>query len=205
MKKEENKNLPDSSFIILALLSEGKTHGYELEKTVHNRGFKFWTKLGRSSIYGSLRALEKTGFVKMSLEQKGGPARKMFAITKKGMERLRKESIEHLSKPSHWRSEIDLGIYTLPLLTPTQTKKSIDQCLETLEMRLKFIEERASWCKKNNLDLPTLTFERTQLMLEAELKWVKSLQKKLNENKTSLTFDGWKKYEYEEPPEADNL
>ncbi len=104
------KPLPDSCYIVLAILSEGKVHGYTLEKMVFNRGFRFWTQLGRSSIYNSLQMLEKSGLVKTELQDAGGPTRKVFAITKAGLQRLKKEGFKQLAEPAHWRSEIDLGI-----------------------------------------------------------------------------------------------
>lgn len=80
--------LSDPEFVILALLNEEASHGYAIERKIHDRGFRFWTRLGRSSIYGALRALEKRGLVRVRLETGGGPPRKVFSTTAAGTKRL---------------------------------------------------------------------------------------------------------------------
>lgn len=199
----ELKALPDSSYVVLAILSEGKVHGYELEKLVFNRGFRFWTQLGRSSIYNSLKMLEKSGLVKTELMEGEGPTKKVFSITKPGLQRLKKEGYQHLANPAHWRSEIDLGIYALPLLNETEREKAISETLAHLQERLEYIHERLNWCRDRNLELPALTFERTSIMLAAEIQWLKKVDKKIGRKSSSFTYQDWQKYEYREPPKSD--
>lgn len=197
------KILPDSSYIVLAILSEGKVHGYDLEKMVFNRGFRFWTQLGRSSIYNSLKMLEKSGLVKTELMEGEGPTKKVFSITKSGLQRLKKEGYQHLAKPNHWRSEIDLGIYALPLLNTVERAKAIAETLSLLQERLDYINERLKWCQDRDLELPALTFERTSVMLTAEIQWLKKLDKQIGRKSLSFTYQDWQKYEYREPPKSD--
>lgn len=199
----ELKTLPDSCYIVLAILSEGKVHGYELEKLVFNRGFRFWTQLGRSSIYNSLKMLEKSGLVKTELMEGEGPTKKVFSITRAGLQRIKKEGYKHLSNPGHWRSEIDLGIYALPLLDQKEKENAIAESLSHLQERLEYINERLEWCKSQGLELPALTFERTSLMLAAEIQWLKSVSKKIRNKASSFSFEDWQKYEYSEPPKSD--
>lgn len=201
----DQKILPDSCFIVLALLSEGDIHGYELEKQVFNRGFRFWAQLGRSSIYNSLRMLEKSGLVKSRSKEGGGPNRKVFSVTKAGLQRLRKEGYKHLASPSHWRSELDLGLYALPLFDVEEGRKAFTETLGCLENRLKFIRERLKWCRDRELELPALSFERTATMLEAEIEWLKGVRKRIAARKEPFTYEEWQKYEYQEPPAAEIL
>jgi DNA-binding PadR family transcriptional regulator len=199
------KTFPDSCFIVLSILSEGEVHGYDLEKMVFNRGFRFWTQLGRSSIYNSLRMLEKSGLVKTKLQEGGGPTRKVFAITKPGLQTLKKEGYKHLANPAHWRSEIDLGIYALPLLDQPDRQKAISETLERLQERVEFINERLKWCRDRKLELPALTFERTAVMLEAEIQWLKNTFKKIGIRPSEFSYEDWQNYEYREPPKSDLL
>ena len=54
-------SLPDTQFLVLAVLAEGRAHGYEIHRKVHDRGFKFWTRLERSTIYKALDGLQSAG------------------------------------------------------------------------------------------------------------------------------------------------
>ncbi|MEZ4744346.1 MAG: PadR family transcriptional regulator [Bdellovibrionota bacterium] len=194
--------LPDSSFIVLALLTEGEIHGYDLEKKVHTRGFRFWTRLGRTSIYSSLKKLEKEKLIKSRMESAGGPARKVFSITEAGIKVLKTEGAIHLTTPAHPRSELDLGLYAIPLLNPNITVDCWEQCLSYLKKRRSFIKERFEWCTTNGLDLPALSFERTMLMLDAEISWIKKTKSKIAKKQLDLSYKGWQNYEYKEPPDS---
>lgn len=174
---------PMPCFIVLALLSEGEIHGYDLEKTVFNRGFRFWTQLGRSSIYNSLKLLEKSGLVKTHLSEGGGPARKVFSITKAGWQRLKREGCQHLTAPSHWRSEIDLGFYALPLLTRSEERGALDESLEFLEERLAYIEERLQWCDERKLDLPALSSNERRSCCELRFSGSRKHERELKTGK----------------------
>ncbi|MBK7842849.1 MAG: hypothetical protein IPJ71_04010 [Bdellovibrionales bacterium] len=84
-----------------------------------------------------------------------------------------------MANPAHWRSEIDLGIYAPPLLDQPDRQKAISETLERLQERVEFINERLKWCRDRKLELPALTFERTAVMLEAEIQWLKNTFKRL--------------------------
>lgn len=164
--------LPDSCFLVLALLAEGETHGYDIQKLVHNRGFRFWTRIQRSSIYNALSLLEKRGLIAVQLSAGEGPDRKVYRITKKGNAKLQADGIRHLSDPGHPRSEIDLGIYALPFLPRANAKLAFDACLKRLQVRRAFLSERLSWCRERGLGIPALAFERPLLALDAEISWL---------------------------------
>jgi DNA-binding PadR family transcriptional regulator len=197
----DEQSLPDSGFLVLALLAEGETHGYEIQRLVHNRGFRFWTRLQRSSIYNALSLLEKEGLISVHMTAGEGPDRKVYRITKSGEARLRMEGMRHLSDPAHPRSEIDLGIYALPFLPKAQATKAFTECLGHLRARRAFLEERLEWCRARKLRIPALAFERPLLVLDAEIAWVERVARTYSRDGAS--GEEWAHYVYREPPAAD--
>lgn len=163
--------LPDSAFVVLALLREGDTHGYDLQKLVHSRGFRLWTRLRRSAIYNALSQLEHDELI-ARLPAGDDPDRKAYAITQRGVARLQSEGIRHLSDPAHARNEIDLGIYALPFLTKAAAAEALATSLGNLRARREFLSERLRWCREHDLRLPALAFERPLLALDAEIEWL---------------------------------
>src|SRR5882757_3358737 len=99
MKKSKSKTLPDSAFVILAIVAEGETHGYEIQKTVYNRGFQFWTSIKRSSAYNALILLEEEGLIESKIRPGEGPDKKVYRITEAGKQRLIEDGSHHLSSP----------------------------------------------------------------------------------------------------------
>ncbi|MCA9610888.1 MAG: PadR family transcriptional regulator [Myxococcales bacterium] len=194
--------LSDPEFVILALLNEEASHGYAIERKIHDRGFRFWTRLGRSSIYGALRALEKRGLVRVRLETGGGPPRKVFSTTAAGTKRLGESARRRLARPGHPRSELDLGIYGLPLLGELGAE-TIEASLAYLDQRRAFLEERLSYCRKRGLTLPALGFERPLLALRAEMRWLRKVRGALLDGSLDVATSQWADYEYREPPDPE--
>ncbi|MGE0527754.1 MAG: PadR family transcriptional regulator [Bdellovibrionales bacterium] len=192
--------LPDSAFVVLALIAEGETHGYNIQKMVHDRGFQFWTNLKRSSTYNALSLLEKEGLISSETAAGEGPDRKVYSITAVGKRRLAEEGATHLATPAPPKSEIDLGLYVLPFLPASATPEVMAQCLSHLEQRRDFLRERLNWCQSHDLYVPALAFERPLLLLETEIRWLKKVAKDL-EGSRPLRKEDWQKYEYRRPPD----
>lgn len=73
---------------ILLLLEEQESHGYELVGRLAELGCEVTSTTG--SLYRCLRAMEEEGLVSSywSIADGGGPARRVYAITKVGEEQL---------------------------------------------------------------------------------------------------------------------
>jgi DNA-binding PadR family transcriptional regulator len=193
--------LPDSCFVVLALLAEGEAHGYEVQRLAHLRGFRFWTKLQRSSIYNALALLEAEGLIEGSVQTGDGPDRKVFRITRRGRARVAAEAVRHLEDPSHPRNEIDLGVYALPFLPRSAAVQAMQTSLASLRARRTFLEERLAWCRERRLRVPAWAFERPLVALCSEIEWLERVVADVKER--DVEGGEWAQYEYREPPPAD--
>lgn len=193
--------LPDSAFVVLAVLAERPMHGYDLQKVVHDRGFLFWTQLRRSSSYKALQLLERHGLVAARIEAGAGPSRHVYTITERGIEHLHAEGLRKLAKPGHPRSEVDLAIYALPFLPRDEALAAFRDCREHLDLRAEFLRERLQWCRARGLRMPALSFERPLVALEAEIKWLDRLVTEYASG-ADLSTEEWNDYEYLAPPGA---
>ena len=197
----ERTDIPISAFVILALLAERGMHGYDIEKTIWKRGFKYWTDIGKTSIYNSLKLLEGKKLVSHTLEQDGGPSRKVFEITSLGRSVLKNQGIHYLAEPSNPRHDIDLGIYALPFLTEKIRLEAINLGIKHLEERRDFLKERITWCRKEKLHYPALSFERPLIAIEAEIKWLKKISEEIKDSKIDFKAN-WETYAYKAPPNS---
>jgi PadR family transcriptional regulator PadR len=72
--------------VVLVLLSEERSYGYELMERVTQFGFE---EINSGIVYRTLRQLEREGLCQSEWETvKGGPARRMYSITDEGVEYL---------------------------------------------------------------------------------------------------------------------
>lgn len=190
--------LPDSAYVVLAVLAEGENHGYGIEKLVHTRGFRFWTSIKRSSVYKALPLLESRGLITAHDEAGDGPARKVYRITEPGRDQLSSQGLAKLAEPAHPRSEIDLALYVLPFLPRDEAGAALEKCRETLRQREAFLAERLAWCRARELTMPALSFERPLLALRAELGWLDRIIAEYAAG-AELRAEDWNAYAYKEP------
>lgn len=73
---------------ILGLISQGETYGYEILEKLKENDFP---EISDGSIYPVLLRLDKKGYVstRMIKSDTGGPKRKYYSITDKGLEELK--------------------------------------------------------------------------------------------------------------------
>ena len=128
---------------ILGAISEKPVHGYELVRTLIQRGYEEWTEISMPSVYRLIAALERRGLVTATLDgdTKGAP-KKMYTITAAGMTELAESLVGHMENPVRSRSSFDLGIAHLYLLDPGKVKAAVQGRLDALEARYKRMKTR---------------------------------------------------------------
>ncbi len=197
----ELHELPVTAYLVLGLLAEGEAHGYELQRKIHDRGFRFWTQIQRASIYNALKRLETLGLLTSELTTGGGgPARKVFRITDEGRRRFREESRAYLATPDHPRDELDLGALGMPYLGLADSRRAVDEAEDLLRQREAFVSERLAWCRQRGLELPGLSFDRALRAIRADLDWLGILRGYLDDRSDPPAEAEWESYEYLLPP-----
>ena len=128
---------------ILGAISERTIHGYELIRTLRQRGYEEWTEISLPSVYRIIRTLESRTYIYGELEEgtQGAP-KKRYALTEKGRGELTRSLLEHLAKPIRSRSSFDLGIAHIGQLDRAKARQAIGECLQTLELRHATMQRR---------------------------------------------------------------
>ena len=86
---------------LLGLLVRGERHGYELKRIVDEEFGPFW-RIDYAQLYRSLARMRREEWVKVRVETgRGGPARKVYALTARG----RRAYAAWLTEPPKERDE----------------------------------------------------------------------------------------------------
>lgn len=171
--------------ILLALLYEEDRYGYEIEVLIEERKMRNWTKIGFSSIYNSLKNLEKKGWIGSRYEEEyGSPARKVYFVKDTFKETVRETIRKTLQSPQRMYSEFSIGIAFLHFLT----KEEIYECLityrESLEKRRQAILQSYSEQPMiHNIIHRKALFTHPLKLIEAEVEWINDLLKEIKEGK----------------------
>ncbi len=179
--------------IILSLINEKPSHAYTLEEKIEQRGMRNWTNIGFSSIYRIITSLEKKGLVKSEIIQEETDARikKKYTITKKGQDQLRNSVHQALATPTRPRSDFDLGLANIWLLTKDEAITALTHYLESLVKRRDAIFN--SWNQAGGKGkIPYLIdalFEHGDIMSKAEMKFAEELIEKIKKHGITNAFN----------------
>lgn len=131
--------------VILGLLSEKPSHGYELRQEVERRLYATYINLSGGSLYYNLRQLERSGYVEKAwAEQKGRyPKRQVYQITPAGKQYLGTE-LRRLFIDTESREKV-----FAPLNTALAFSHFVadDEIREALGRQLRWAKERAAWIR----------------------------------------------------------
>jgi PadR family transcriptional regulator, regulatory protein PadR len=86
--------------VLLLLRKKGRSYGYDLGNEIQQHAFTD-APIERAALYRSLRTLEENGQVVSEWEtDKGGPARRVYKLTRKGEEHLLEwaEVLDHVGQ-----------------------------------------------------------------------------------------------------------
>ena len=167
----------------MGLLCERSQYGYDLDRTIEERGMRNWTPIGFSSIYYVLKRLEKSGLITSGLETvEGKPSRRNYTITDLGRARMKDKIIFVLSSCPKLISPFDIGLANINLLSRREAIDCLHQHKESLDERAKFLERRiAESMGRVDPYRVTFLFELPLAQLEAERECMERLLAKMEQ------------------------
>ncbi len=113
--------------LVLALVSEGPIHGYDLVKRSRENRISDWADIPSSSVYQSLKRLEKNGHIKAKEVRIGkSPPRAVYRITKSGKTALSASLLRLLTEPIDLRSDFDIALLGIELLPEDKALKALE-------------------------------------------------------------------------------
>ena len=177
---ETRLTTPD--LVILSLLAERPTHGYEVNATLEDRKIREWAPVSRPQIYYSLDKLTRLGLIRVGADESpaAGPERRVFETTAAGRDRLA-DALES----KHWVNNRVHQPFLIWLALswqarPRAFRKQLNERKKILEARL--LEERATL--KDVLDEVGHPYHEAVWMLqlfieqtENEKRWIDRLLK----------------------------
>ena len=157
--------------IILAILYEEERYGYEIESLIQQRKLRDWINIGFSTIYNSLKNLEKKGLIGSRHEEEyGSPSRKVFFIKLTAKASVRDLIKSILISPQN-NNEFIIGLAFTHLLTKPEIKECFKKYKENLEKKRDLMQKKLS--EDNEIYLKTLISYSFKLT-ETEMEWIEA-------------------------------
>ena len=161
--------------VLLGLLAIDSMSGYDLGLTIRSSVGHFWNE-SYGQIYPNLKKLAADGFVTAKMErQKGKPDRRIYSITKKGRERLRKW-LAVPPQPEIPRNELLLKLFFGAQISPKISIQHVERMVESeraflREFKRIELEEIAKSEQYPDAPYWKMAARFGQLELEAHQRW----------------------------------
>jgi DNA-binding PadR family transcriptional regulator len=174
--------------VILTVLARGKMTGYEITKDFEAVYAHFWSA-SHQQVYRELARLNADGRVTVKeVAQEGRPDKKVYAITKRGLEELRRWIVAPTEPP---RPQYDLLVKLLG--SHVVDRHAFQHELERLRgraqqwmselraLRRECLRTRAAWSEHDKILY--LTLRRGLLLGKAQSQWLKEVSEFLEDGK----------------------
>ena len=188
---------------VLALLHEAPLHPYRMQRLIKDRRKDQVINVGqRASLYQVINQLLRAGLITFweTERQEGFPERTVYKLTEKGHETALSWLREMLSTPAQEFPEFPAAVSLLPLLTPEDALHQMEIREARLTDQIAFIDEEVQTHAVNLPRLFLLESEYMRIMLEAELKWVRSVIADLHSGQLTWNQDWMRPFM---PPETE--
>ncbi len=160
--------------LVLWLLSERSSYGYEIKKALSDDAMDFWFSVDDGSIYSALRTLTKRGYIiEVGTEQPGRrPRRTRYAITADGRRYYRQLLEEALAVPTLPVGPIDVALAARGDLDSSAIS-------EALSRRAKALDDLAAGIEAAAPGTPSAQIAvRNLAIVNAERTWLAELDHK---------------------------
>ena len=169
---------------LLGLLAQQSRHGYELHAAFEAvvGGEQNWD-VKPAQIYTTLARLEESGLVEEeSIEQAGGPEKRIYAITRRGRAALA-EWFDSGVELEHQRDEF----YVKLMLSVTTGEASPRKVIQTQRGKL-YQDLHDLTAQRNKLSPKTglaqiLLYDKAIMHLEADLRWLDMIEARIDDVK----------------------
>ena len=168
--------------VLLALLAEEPTHGYELKKRYDETLGALWP-LQQAQIYNNLRLLEKDGLVELDacIEQENLPDRKHFRLTEGGRTELETWTRTPVQSSRQLKDDFYLKLTTLTsvLDQPEVLAELLWQQRAVYLQHLRELERALNEAEMHNDAVTASLLDGAILHTEADLTWLDRCETRL--------------------------
>jgi DNA-binding PadR family transcriptional regulator len=171
-------------FALLGLLSHRPRHGYDLHSALEALvgGEANWD-VKPAQVYTTLARLEEGGLVEEdSIEQGGGPEKRIYAVTKAGRAELMGWLASGVER-EHSRDEFFLKLMLALVTDEVNPRKLIQTQRATLYQELHAATTQRNSANPQAELAQILLFDKAIMHLEADLRWLDMVEARLDEVK----------------------
>jgi DNA-binding PadR family transcriptional regulator len=171
---------------ILALLDQRAMHPYEMASTMRERHYDEFVRLNFGSLYHTVDALERDGWIAPLEREKEGrrPERTIYRLTDSGRKVLTQVIGQIVAEPRREYPHFAAGLMHLHHMGAAQAAEHLKQRADALAAKNQKLTRIISQLREEGVSrLALIELEHKIAMFEAERTWVRKIEKEISEGK----------------------
>lgn len=166
--------LSKSATMLLGLINQRPLNPYEIIKQLQIMNIHRWYNIANSTVYATLKVLEKKEYIYGSIEKDGNmPDKTIYSLTDKG-----KQEFVATLQQSILSFDYDTNIFSIAAFfidALDDPRSLLSQRLKILNSYLEGIEQQITVIKDDIPSIAKANIERTKYIVEAEIAGTESL------------------------------
>ncbi len=173
--------------LLLGIIYKKPLNAYEITKLLAYMNVKWWFNIADSTVYTTLKNLEKKGLIEGAIERIGNmPDRTIYSLTERGKDELRETIQESILQFSYDTNIFTIAAFVMDILETGEKKELLEKRLNILKSYLTGIskQDNATW-KQEAPDFHVANLERMIDIVHAEILGTKRLLSVIGEEKNN--------------------
>ena len=129
--------------MLLGIIYEKPLNAYEITKLLSYMNIRWWFNISDSTVYATLKNLEKRGFLEGTAEKVGNmPDRTVYSLTGKGEDALKETIRESILQFNYDTNIFTIAAFFMDILDVEERKKLLEKRLNILQSYLDGIRKQ---------------------------------------------------------------
>ncbi|MDE7273338.1 MAG: PadR family transcriptional regulator [Lachnospiraceae bacterium] len=171
--------------LLMGIINEKPLNAYEITKLLAYMNIKWWFNVADSTVYATLKNLEKRGLIEGTIERAGNmPDRTIYSLTEKGEEELKETIKKSILQFSYDTNIFTIAAFFMDILETEEKKELLEERLHSLQSYLTGIskQDNEAW-KQEAPGIHVANLERMIDIVQAEISGTKRLLSVIREGK----------------------
>lgn len=144
--------LSKSATMIMGLINTSPLNAYEIVKQLQWMNIKYWYNIADSTVYATIKSIEKKGYISGTVEKGGNmPDKTIYTLTDKGRDELRKTLSNSIITFDYDANIFSIAAFFIDFFEPDEQKRLLEQRLENLNKYLRGIENQITETWENQV------------------------------------------------------
>ena len=169
--------LSKSATMIMGLINNSPFNAYEIIKQLQWMNIKYWYNIADSTVYATIKSLEKKGYISGTVEKEGNmPDKTIYSLTAQGKTELRNTLNHSIVTFDYDTNTFSIAAFFMDFFDAAEQKQLLKKRLDNLYKYLQGIENQVtmSW-EKQVSPFHTANVKRMIDIINAEISGTKKI------------------------------